>query len=339
MTKHSGKSSSKRKAKKLKGMMREVEYHRQKTDLKQKLAEKQVKIWAMVVTRLIETFVGAIGTDLVKLNGLADAVEDSLEEGTFNSVIRAYTESDQSLQILTNPATTLGANFVDIVLKTHRENVEREIITRPVDNVRKKHRAQRTRGRGHSETEPESAAPSPRTQTPQSAAQPVFAWPPLSQVPYPQPYFYPPSNAPTLRPDFRPCAAAQWAWPPPPTVHSPALQAAGPLGGGQGGEGPAPAAAANPPGPAARQQQQRSKLAESSSGDDESEQETPDLKPAVPFRAPELQRVDSVVQKLNRGIEHVLPIFDGMQQQEVARTEFEKSMDELEQQTKTIRVC
>lgn len=138
---------------------KQVRYLHKKQDIESNFAAKQTKTWALVATRIIETVFQAVGVESIKLEGLTDSVEEDISSGMLREVISNYIQSDKRLSVLTNPATTVGASLLDIIMKTHMNNLEKT-YTPDKTSKRRKHEASKLDGEVATPVPPPQPGPS-----------------------------------------------------------------------------------------------------------------------------------------------------------------------------------
>jgi hypothetical protein len=105
----------------------ELRYWRKKVSLEEEAAVKQAGMLLSLLSSFVESFTNAIGFTTIRTQGLSEAIQSALESGDFDLAIKSYCVSPQALNMLKNPVTSFLTSFGHVLLRTHIENVKREI--------------------------------------------------------------------------------------------------------------------------------------------------------------------------------------------------------------------
>ena len=105
----------------------ELRYWRKKVSLEEEAAVKQAGMLLSLLSSFVESFTNAIGFTVVRTQGLSEAIQTALEAGDFDLAIKSYCVSPQALNMLKNPVTSFMTSFGHVLLRTHIENVKREL--------------------------------------------------------------------------------------------------------------------------------------------------------------------------------------------------------------------
>ena len=105
----------------------ELRYWRKKVSLEEEAAVKQAGMLLSLLSSFVESFTNAIGFTTIRTQGLSEAIQSALEPGDFDLAIKSYCVSPQALNMLKNPVTSFLTSFGHVLLRTHIENVKREI--------------------------------------------------------------------------------------------------------------------------------------------------------------------------------------------------------------------
>lgn len=105
----------------------ELRYWRKRVTLEEESAVKQAGMLLSLLSSFVESFTNAVGFKVIKTQGLSDAIQQALENGDFDLAIKSYCVSPQALNMLKNPMTSFMTSFGHVVLRTHIENVKREL--------------------------------------------------------------------------------------------------------------------------------------------------------------------------------------------------------------------
>ena len=105
----------------------EIQYWRKKVSLEEEAAVKQAGMLLSLLSSFVESFTNAVGFTTIRTQGLSDAIQTALESGDFDLAIKSYCVSPQALSLLKNPVTSFMTSFGHVVLRTHIENVKREL--------------------------------------------------------------------------------------------------------------------------------------------------------------------------------------------------------------------
>jgi hypothetical protein len=105
----------------------ELRYWRKKVSLEEEAAVKQAGMLLSLLSSFVESFTNAIGFTTIRTQGLSEAIQSALESGDFDLAIKSYCVSPQALSMLKNPVTSFFTSFGHVILRTHIENVKREI--------------------------------------------------------------------------------------------------------------------------------------------------------------------------------------------------------------------
>jgi hypothetical protein len=105
----------------------ELRYWRKKVSLEEEAAVKQAGMLLSLLSSFVESFTNAIGFTTIRTKGLSEAIQTALESGDFDLAIKSYCVSPQALSMLKNPVTSFMTSFGHVLLRTHIENVRREL--------------------------------------------------------------------------------------------------------------------------------------------------------------------------------------------------------------------
>ena len=105
----------------------ELKYWRKMASLEEEAAIKQAGMMLSMLSSFLESFTNAVGFTTIRTQGLSDAIQDALEAGDFDLAIKRYCVSPHALTMLKNPITSFMTSFGHVVLRTHVENVKREL--------------------------------------------------------------------------------------------------------------------------------------------------------------------------------------------------------------------
>ena len=105
----------------------ELRYWRKKVSLEEEAAVKQAGMLLSLLSSFVESFTNAIGFTTIRTKGLSEAIQTALESGDFDLAIKSYCVSPQALNMLKNPVTSFMTSFGHVLLRTHIENVKREL--------------------------------------------------------------------------------------------------------------------------------------------------------------------------------------------------------------------
>ena len=105
----------------------ELRYWRKRVSLEEEAAVKQAGMLLSLLSSFAESFTNGIGFTTIRTQGLSDAIQGALEAGDFDLAIKSYCVSPQALHLLKNPVTSFLTSFGHVVLRTHIENVKREL--------------------------------------------------------------------------------------------------------------------------------------------------------------------------------------------------------------------
>jgi len=122
---------------------KEIIFYKKKASLEEEAAVRQASLVLTLISNGVESLSSAINLQAVKTDGLSDNVEKALTAGEFDLAIKAYTDNPSSQVILRNPVTSGITAFGNVLLKTHNENMKKELKSGPIDFQRKSRREER----------------------------------------------------------------------------------------------------------------------------------------------------------------------------------------------------
>lgn len=105
----------------------ELRYWRKKVSLEEEAAVKQAGMLLTMLSSFLESFTSAVGFKTIRTQGLSDAIQTALEAGDFDLAIKSYCISPQAISMLKNPITSFMTSFGHVVLRTHIENMKKEL--------------------------------------------------------------------------------------------------------------------------------------------------------------------------------------------------------------------
>jgi len=105
----------------------ELRYWRKKVGMEEEAAVKQAGMLLSLLSSFVESFTTAVGFTTIRTQGLSEAIQTALEAGDFDLAIKSYCVSPDALEMLKNPAMSFMTSFGHIVLRTHIDNVKREL--------------------------------------------------------------------------------------------------------------------------------------------------------------------------------------------------------------------
>ena len=105
----------------------ELRYWRKKVCMEEDSAVKQAGMLLSLLSSFVESFTNAVGFTTIRTQGLSEAIQTALEAGDFDLAIKSYCVSPQALLMLQNPGTSFLTSFGHVVLRTHIDNMKREL--------------------------------------------------------------------------------------------------------------------------------------------------------------------------------------------------------------------
>lgn len=106
---------------------KELQYWRKRVTMEEEAAVKQAGMLLSLLSAFVESFTNAIGFKTIRTQGLSDAIQQALENGDFDLAIKSYCVSPQALDMLKNPMMSFMTSFGHVVLRTHIDNVKKEL--------------------------------------------------------------------------------------------------------------------------------------------------------------------------------------------------------------------